>query len=124
MHHFDLFLGKNAKRKLTCDLGFPNRRRSRRLSARVTSEEPEPNEDSPEIDNPKFAVIPIHDDSLHDNGVSQGSSVKEEDGGKAEPVPEAQEFRRSSVGRPLRRAAEKVQSYKERPLNVKMRRLV
>lgn len=29
---------------------------------------------------------------------------------------------RSSVGRPLRRAAEKVQSYKELPLNVKMRR--
>ena len=30
---------------------------------------------------------------------------------------------RTSFGRPLRRAAEKVQSYKEIPLNVKMRRL-
>ncbi|GMG98783.1 hypothetical protein Nepgr_000623 [Nepenthes gracilis] len=35
---------------------------------------------------------------------------------------EAGARRRSSVGRPLRRAAEKVQSYKEAPLNVKMRR--
>ncbi|KAK4741889.1 hypothetical protein SAY87_025477 [Trapa incisa] len=31
--------------------------------------------------------------------------------------------RRSSVGRPMRRAAEKVHSYKERPVNIKMRRL-
>ncbi|KAG8371274.1 hypothetical protein BUALT_Bualt13G0070500 [Buddleja alternifolia] len=32
------------------------------------------------------------------------------------------ETRRTSVSRPSRKAAEKVQSYKERPLNVKMRR--
>ncbi|KAB5561743.1 hypothetical protein DKX38_006700 [Salix brachista] len=35
---------------------------------------------------------------------------------------EAQVSLRSSIGRPLRRAAEKVQSYKEVPLHVKMRR--
>lgn len=37
---------------------------------------------------------------------------------------QVQESRRSSVARPLRRAAEKVQSYKEIPLNIKMRRHV
>ncbi|KAJ4725017.1 putative Shugoshin-1 [Melia azedarach] len=35
---------------------------------------------------------------------------------------EAQPSQRSSMGRPLRKAAEKVQSYKEVPVNVKMRR--
>ena len=30
--------------------------------------------------------------------------------------------RRSSLGRPMRRAAEKVNSYKEAPVNIKMRR--
>lgn len=48
-------------------LSFPNRRRSRRLSARAKSEEPEPNKDLLEIDDAKFTVSPIHDDSFHDN---------------------------------------------------------
>ncbi|WCJ41588.1 Shugoshin C terminus [Euphorbia peplus] len=44
-----------------------------------------------------------------------------------EPMVEEAEFerneaQRSSVGRPVRRAVEKVQSYKEIPLNIKMRR--
>ncbi|KAF3434062.1 hypothetical protein FNV43_RR25165 [Rhamnella rubrinervis] len=99
------------------------RRCSRRFYASPKSEEPEPNEDPLELDDAKFTVSLIHDDSVHDNRPSQGSSVKEEDGGKTAPIPDAQEFRRSSVGRPLRRAAEKVQSYKEGPINVKMRRL-
>lgn len=34
----------------------------------------------------------------------------------------AQQSNRPSLGRPLRKAAEKVQSYKEIPLNIKMRR--
>lgn len=104
-------------------LWFADRRCSRRFYGSPESEEPEPNEDSLEIDDAKFTASLIHDDSLHENRPSQGSSVKEEDGGNTTPIPDAQEFRRSSVGRPLRRAAEKVQSYKERSINVKMRRL-
>ncbi|VFQ96556.1 unnamed protein product [Cuscuta campestris] len=36
--------------------------------------------------------------------------------------PASQQPNRTSIGRPLRKAAEKVQSYKETPINVKMRR--
>uniref|UniRef100_A0A5B7BEL4 Putative shugoshin-1 n=1 Tax=Davidia involucrata TaxID=16924 RepID=A0A5B7BEL4_DAVIN len=38
------------------------------------------------------------------------------------PVAQPQESQRTSIGRPLRKAAERVQSYKEIPLNIKMRR--
>ena len=40
----------------------------------------------------------------------------------SQPPYENQEIRRTSVGRPMRKAAEKVSSYKEIPLNIKMRR--
>lgn len=45
-----------------------------------------------------------------------------EDGSYSPPSSEAQEPRRTSIGRPLRSAVEKVESYKERPINIKMRR--
>ncbi|XP_048326921.2 SHUGOSHIN 2 isoform X4 [Ziziphus jujuba] len=97
---------------------------SRRQCAGFKSEETEANEDSFHMDDPKFAVSPRYDDSLHGVGPSLlGSAVIKEDGGETAPIPVTQEFRRSSVGRPSRRAAEKVTSYKEIPINVKMRRM-
>lgn len=95
----------------------------RRQSARFKSEEPEQTEDLFEIDDAKFLVSPALDDLVHESGqMLSGLSVKEEDEGNTALRLEAQEMRRSSVGRPLRRAAEKVQSYKEVPVNIKMRR--
>uniref|UniRef100_A0A2N9IVC1 Shugoshin C-terminal domain-containing protein n=1 Tax=Fagus sylvatica TaxID=28930 RepID=A0A2N9IVC1_FAGSY len=101
-----------------------NKRRClRRQSARFKSEEPEQTEDLFEIDDAKFPVSPALDDLVHESGqMLSGLSVKEEDEGNTALRLEAQEMRRSSVGRPLRRAAEKVQSYKEVPVNIKMRR--
>ncbi|GMI96964.1 hypothetical protein like AT3G44960 [Hibiscus trionum] len=70
----------------------------RRQSARLKSQEREPRENLFELDDIGFADTPMHED---------GPTITSE---------------RCSIGRPLRRAAEKVQSYKEFPLNVKMRR--
>ncbi|XP_048326922.2 SHUGOSHIN 2 isoform X5 [Ziziphus jujuba] len=104
--------------------GVDNKNCSRRQCAGFKSEETEANEDSFHMDDPKFAVSPRYDDSLHGVGPSLlGSAVIKEDGGETAPIPVTQEFRRSSVGRPSRRAAEKVTSYKEIPINVKMRRM-
>ncbi|XP_057470790.1 SHUGOSHIN 1-like isoform X2 [Actinidia eriantha] len=96
----------------------------RRQSARFKSEEPEPTEDVLEIDDTQFPVCPLHDDQMQEDGlISMFSSVKNDDieGSSAVSV-EVQELRRLSIGRPLRLAAKKVQSYKETPLNIKMRR--
>ncbi|XP_028776238.1 shugoshin-1-like [Neltuma alba] len=71
---------------------------SRRHSAKVTTHEREALEDLFEIEDAKYAVTGENSGLGH-----QGP--------------------RSSFGRPSRKAAEKVQSYKEIPLNVKMRRL-
>lgn len=49
-----------------------------------------------------------------------GSDLESNPALRYEPV----EFGRSSLSRPLRHAAKKVQSYKEVPLNIKMRRPV
>ncbi|KAL0390569.1 UNVERIFIED_CONTAM: hypothetical protein Scaly_0414000 [Sesamum calycinum] len=81
----------------------------RRQSASSRIRQPEePAENLFEIDDAKFPVVsPSAEGSL-----AEGSCVSEL---------EAQ-ARRTSISRPLRKAAEKVQSYKERPINVKMRR--
>lgn len=81
-----------------------NKRRCvRRQSARFKSEPKENNLFEIEISEPKGG-----------NG-SNSSLIKEE-------TSDFEGQRRYSVGRPMRRAAEKVNSYKETPLNVKMRR--
>ncbi|KAL4393748.1 hypothetical protein AHAS_Ahas02G0083000 [Arachis hypogaea] len=77
------------------------RRRSRRHSAFVETHEHEASENLFEIED---TII------LHSCSAGERSKLRNE-------AP------RSSFGRPLRRAAEKVQSYKEVPLNAKMRRL-
>ncbi|KAJ9188786.1 hypothetical protein P3X46_000150 [Hevea brasiliensis] len=102
-----------------------NKRRClRRQSARFKSQERElPMENLFEIEDAKFPIPhqpldnPMQEDGL--TTLSGSSVVKEENFGSEN---EAQVAARSSLGRPVRRAVEKVQSYKEVPLNTKMRR--
>lgn len=53
--------------------------------------------------------------------VSSSNKKEEFDSGHDSDF-ETQGSRRTSITRPMRRAVEKVQSYKERPVNIKMRR--
>lgn len=95
------------------------RRCVRRQSAASRSQEREPAENLFEIEDVRFPVSNSSDKSMKENGQTSSSITKEE---ICKPSNEAQVSHRSSIGRPSRRAAEKVQSYKEVPLNVKMRR--
>ncbi|KAI3761755.1 hypothetical protein L1987_52177 [Smallanthus sonchifolius] len=87
--------------------GENGRLRARRQSARFKQDEPKPAEDllhTAEMDDKMQEALPVkkEDDSLPNN--------------------ESQERRRSSISRPSREVAKKVQSYKEVSLNIKMRR--
>ncbi|KAJ6403352.1 hypothetical protein OIU84_015284 [Salix udensis] len=94
------------------------RRCAQRQSARFKSQEREPAEKLFEIEDARFPVS--RNKSRRENGQTSSSITKEETCGAGN---EEQVSLRSSIGRPLRRAAaEKVQSYKEVPLHVKMRR--
>lgn len=93
-----------------------NKRRCvRRQSARFTSQEHELNEN----------LFEIKDLKMHEDYYGPTSKViKQEDDRIQEDEkcglkPESQ---RMSFGRPSRKAAEKIQSYKEIPINIKMRR--
>ncbi|WJX50162.1 hypothetical protein P8452_36506 [Trifolium repens] len=89
------------------------RRRSlRRRSATSKVHQHEPLENLFEIEDAQYAITQSDKPS--------SSSVKTE---RRENTCLRNEAPRHSFGRPLRRAAEKVPSYKEIPLNVKMRRL-
>ncbi|XVE75448.1 hypothetical protein DITRI_Ditri12bG0094600 [Diplodiscus trichospermus] len=104
--------------------GVDNKRAClRRQSDRCKPREPEVTQDVFEVDDTKFFVSSSCDDKVHKSGpTSSGSSVNSKhEEGCIVPRNEAQELR-TSMGRPLRRAVEKVQSYKEIPLTVKMRR--
>ncbi|KAE8686303.1 hypothetical protein F3Y22_tig00111069pilonHSYRG00029 [Hibiscus syriacus] len=98
----------------------------RRQSARFKAQEPETNKDVFEVDELRFLVSSTSNDQVPDSGQlsSDDSSIKSEHKEGNTTVSsrtEAQELRRVSAGRPLRRAVKKVQSYKEMKLNVKMR---
>ncbi|KAL5765685.1 hypothetical protein ACOSP7_016302 [Xanthoceras sorbifolium] len=86
----------------------------RRQSARFHSQEREPAENLFEVEDTKLPATTLPgDDPMHEDvSTPAGSSIANE----------TQVSQRSSMGRPLRRASEKVQSYREAPLNVKMRR--
>ncbi|KAK4607563.1 hypothetical protein RGQ29_001418 [Quercus rubra] len=101
-----------------------NKRRClRRQSARFKSHEREPTENLFEIEDAKLLVSQSRENSIQEEPVPLNSSFKNEDEGEnCVPRNEAQASLRSSIGRPLRKAAEKVQSYKEAPLKSKMRR--
>ena len=77
-----------------------------------------------EIDDAQFPVCPLHDGQMQEDGsISMSSLVKNDDKeGSSALSDEVQQLRRSSIGRPLCLVAKKVQSYKETPLNIKMRR--
>ncbi|XP_062082177.1 shugoshin-1-like isoform X2 [Humulus lupulus] len=94
---------QKAEEKETVEI---KRRRLRKQSVRFKSHWREPKENLFEIEDAKFPSSQAH----HDNRVH--SSLEES----------CVRSQRSSIGRPLRKAAEKVQSYREVPLNMKMRR--
>lgn len=97
---------------------------TRRQSARFKSEEPKPSEDFFEIQDATFSSCSLRDDRVQEDGLTSTSSFKneEKEEGISAPVFQAQGSRRSSLSRPSRQAARKVQTYKEIPLNIKMRR--
>ncbi|KAL7252857.1 hypothetical protein ACSBR1_007417 [Camellia fascicularis] len=96
----------------------------RRQSARFKSEEPESTEYVFEIDDAKFPACSLHDDQMQEDGSpSMCLLVKKIDKEvNSDSSDETLVLQRSSIGRPSRLAAKKVQSYKETPLNMKMRR--
>ncbi|KAK1570982.1 hypothetical protein Q3G72_010160 [Acer saccharum] len=98
-------------------------RQTARLRSEETEPEPEPVENLYELDDDKFPVSPLRDSVVHESGPTSDTSVQEEHReGNGALKDEAQESRRRYTGRPSRRAADKVQSYKEITLKVKMRR--
>ncbi|XP_068339634.1 SHUGOSHIN 2-like [Pyrus communis] len=91
-----------------------NKRRClRRQSARFISQ----TENLFEIEDGKLPVSCTPDSPMHSSGPAPLISSTRKEEGEDNCAP-----RRSSVGRPLRKAAEKVKSYKEVSLLVKMRR--
>uniref|UniRef100_A0A5B6ZXP1 Putative shugoshin-1-like n=1 Tax=Davidia involucrata TaxID=16924 RepID=A0A5B6ZXP1_DAVIN len=117
-------LGPSAIKQVQANVKAENKRLCLRRSARFKPEEAALAGDLLEVDNAKFPVRSQHDDQMQDDGsTSTCSSVKKEDKeGNTARGDDAQELQRLSIGRPSRLAAKKVQSYKEVPLNVKMRR--
>ncbi|KAJ4971933.1 hypothetical protein NE237_005032 [Protea cynaroides] len=94
----------------------------RRQSGRVKSEQPEPTEDMFEMEDTKFPIHSVLNDQMLESNSLESPSGKVEKEGKSAQKWGTQELRRSSIGRPLRKAAEKVQTYKEMSLTVKLRR--
>lgn len=92
-----------------------NRRRLRRHSATFKTHEHEPLENLFEIEDAQYALTQSRPNKL------SFAVVKTERGENSGLRNEAPRY---SFGRPLRRAVEKVPSYKEIPLNVKMRRII
>nr|GMD37070.1 shugoshin-1 isoform X1 [Ipomoea batatas] len=95
----------------------------RRQSARLKHEQIKAEEDLYPIDDAKDSVHQQSNcDSIQEN--SSASACTSSDNGENNPASEneARESKRPSLSRPSRQAARKVQSYKEIPLNVKMRR--
>ncbi|XP_061985681.1 SHUGOSHIN 2-like isoform X9 [Populus nigra] len=109
---------KNDEKRRIC-------RRKQPIRIKSEAQIEEPTEDLFQTDDAKFHVPAIHGDPVHESCPTLSApSVKiESETGNSALIFETQEPRRTSL-RPSRRAAEKVQSYKEIPLNVKMRRSI
>ncbi|KAK1435123.1 hypothetical protein QVD17_00883 [Tagetes erecta] len=88
------------------------RRRVRRQSARFTSQHNEPDEN----------LFEIKDLKMHEDYGPLSNMINEQKQDKCRSESEPQGSQRMSFGRPSRKAAEKIHSYKETPLNIKMRR--
>lgn len=80
----------------------------------------EPTEDFFEVDDAKFPASHICADMSEQSHPTTSSVTSGQENNTC--VCDPREIRRSSVGRPSRRSAGKVVSYKEIPVNVKMRR--
>ncbi|KAL3838273.1 hypothetical protein ACJIZ3_022864 [Penstemon smallii] len=92
----------------------------RRQSARFKAAEQKHDEEMHDIDDTKLPKHPLLDNPVPEK---ESSSVKNEDNEcSSGPGYESQDIGRPSLCRPSRVAAKKVQSYKEIPINVKMRR--
>lgn len=120
MHFWD------CNQNLICMFLFPLRRCTRRHSARFESQEPEPPENLFEIETAQFPISKPFDNKEDTEAAptlfrSSSSNREDREDDWASGV-EEKPSRKSSISRPSRRAAEKVQSYKEIPLNIKMRR--
>ncbi|KAK7404795.1 hypothetical protein VNO78_05754 [Psophocarpus tetragonolobus] len=88
-----------------------NRRRLRRHSTMVKTHEHEPLENLFELEDATYLVM------------QSGPNMMRSPSSESENSVSRNETPRCSFGRPLRRAVQKVHSYKEIPVNVKMRRL-
>ncbi|XP_077253194.1 uncharacterized protein LOC143892456 [Tasmannia lanceolata] len=75
-----------------------------------------------EEEQDRVDVPPLVDSSSICSSNGTVKPTKEEEQDPCTMLCQTPRLRRSLIGRPLRRAAEKVCSYKEKPLNVKMRR--
>nr|XP_009396185.1 PREDICTED: shugoshin-1-like isoform X5 [Musa acuminata subsp. malaccensis] len=111
-----------------------SRKSLRRRSGYLKSESCEPTENSVKMKDAKFLVYTIKNENLHEEAIAHGDCstssisnisverVKNEKHNsiRSSELGNRECQRRSSVGRPLRKATEKVGSYKEMNLNVKM----
>nr|KYP60691.1 Shugoshin-1 [Cajanus cajan] len=104
----------------TCKQLYDSLHSMRRQSNRFRPEKPEATEDLFETDDAKFSVSQLSDNMSEEICPTTSSVTCGQENNCCTIEP--QETRRSSVGRPLRRTVEKIVSYKEVPLNVKMRR--
>lgn len=97
---------------------FFDRLQTRRQSAMFKVDEPKPTKDTIQIEN----VDDDDDDKMKVNDlINSFPSSSKEEGGDIQHY-KSQENRKTSLSRPLREAAKKVQSYKEIKVNMKMRR--
>lgn len=95
----------------------------RRQSARLKHEEIKAEEDLFQTDDAKYSVHqPSHCDSIQENSSASVCTSSNNIENNPASQNESRELKRPSLSRPSRQAARKVQSYKEIPLNVKMRR--
>ncbi|XP_057736019.1 SHUGOSHIN 2 [Arachis stenosperma] len=106
----------NAKKNIE-----KKRKSMRRQSGRFKPLNPEATEDSFEVDDAKFAVSHLSG-NVSDKSAPMISSETSQQENKETCTSNPWETRRSSVGRPMRQTVGKVVSYKEIPVNMKMRR--
>lgn len=107
--------------------GDSGRLQTRRQSARFKHEEPKPKEEVCHTDNVDLPPHPLSDDRMQevDSNIAIVSVKREDVENYSRPCTSnkiTQDSRRSSISRPSREAAKKIQSYKELGLHVKMRR--
>ncbi|XP_024990466.1 SHUGOSHIN 1 [Cynara cardunculus var. scolymus] len=101
------------------EVGKARRIQTRRQSSRLKHDEPKSTKSSFEIENvDDLPPCSLLDDDKSCNPVPLSSNKE----GKSLEDYKPQEQRKTSLSRPLREAAKKVQSYKEINVNVKMRR--